>query len=83
MTPESTVLTRAEYSKGRVAWSSSGVPSTERLRLTFEPASVRAGGEVLPKRDLGTSQPYGWWTHDATTGLTVVHHVSEADVVVT
>lgn len=77
-----TVLSRAEYAEGRVAWSSSGVPSTERLRLTFAPTSVRAGGDALPRRDPSAAQPLGWFSYDAATGLTRVHHTSAADVVV-
>lgn len=77
-----TVLTRAAYAKGRVEWSTSGLPSTERLRLTFAPRSVVAGGKALPRHDPSTLQPLGWWSHEEATGLTMVHHTSAKDVVV-
>lgn len=81
-----TVPTSVEYGLGRVAWESSSVPSTDRLRVTFNPQTVTAGGKPLPKRDCGDQRDKedgdGWWSYDEATGIVIVQHQSARDVVV-
>ena len=78
----------------QIRWTSSSVPSTDRLRLRAAPAAVSAGGQELPKRQRNHSwdergsaeaevDTYGWWTYDAATGLAVVMHAAAPDVVIT
>ena len=75
----------------QIKWTSSSVPSTDRLRLRAVPAAVSAGGQALPRRGRGgvggvggeVGAADGWWSYDAATGLAVVMHAAAADVVVT
>ena len=76
------VPSAVSYQPGRVAWNSSSVPSTERLRLSFSPVSVSAGGTPLPRLETSANPTAGWWTHNKTTGLVVVMHEAASDVVV-
>ena len=43
-------ISQVAYSPGVVKWTSSRLPSTDRLRLSFTPHTVTAGGVLLPKR---------------------------------
>ena len=72
----------------QIKWTSSSVPSTDRLRLRAVPAAVSAGGQALPRRGPGgvggeVGAADGWWSYDAANGLAVVMHAAAADVVVT
>jgi hypothetical protein len=82
----STVPTALELAGkgGAVSWTSSSYPSTDRLRLSFTPVTVTAGGIKLPnKKGLGTaSDGAGWWEHDPKTGAVQVNHMLAADVVI-
>lgn len=72
----------------QIRWTSSSIPSTDRLRLRAAPAAVSAGGQGLPRRQ-GSAEAeaevdtHGWWTYDAATGLAVVMHSAAPDVVIT
>ena len=81
------VPTAVEIGTDSLAWTSSTVPSQERLLVTFVPTSVTAGGEQLPHRtvryDRGgrkDGDDAGWWTFDSDTGMVVVQHNIAADV---
>jgi hypothetical protein len=91
---------RCSYASGRVSWTSSSVPSIDRLRVSFTPITVTAGGKPLQKRTSreaamllsltgvhtdsagNTDAGGGWWSHNEATGLVVVSHDTDADVVV-
>ena len=80
-----TVPTSVAYAEGSVAWTSSGVPSTDRARITFVPTTVTAGGLPLPPHAnvaAAGDAKGGWYNYNAATGLLVVHHAEAADVVV-
>lgn len=90
---EAAAPVEVEYHTGRVSWTSSAVPSTDRLRVTFTPGNVTAGGVVIPRRPLtrsavtseagGETDGLDWWSFDIETSLITVVHTSAPDVVVT
>ena len=79
------------YKPGEVAWTSSSIPSTDRLRVSFAPQSVVAGGVPLPRRHAGGAAGLGpgdtaagadWWSYDPADGRMVISHATAHDVVV-
>jgi hypothetical protein len=54
-----TVPKAVTYHPGLISWTSSGLPSTDRLRVSFVPSTVTAGGEQLPRRNLGRDHSHG------------------------
>jgi hypothetical protein len=76
------------YRPGLISWTSSGLPSTDRLRLRVScvPSSVTAGGQQLPRRNLGRGHSRGdiveeaeasaggWWTSNPENGVAVATH---------
>jgi hypothetical protein len=91
------VPTAVRYSPGRVSWTSSSTPSTDRLHASFTPVTITAGGKALPKRTGGAhglggsdsseaavgDEAAGWWTYDPATGIVVVQHQTEPSIEVT
>eukprot|EP00039_Didymoeca_costata_P008058 m.107438 g.107438 ORF g.107438 m.107438 type:complete len:138 (-) comp13928_c0_seq1:264-677(-) len=75
------VAKKVQYkSAGSVEYTTSGVPSTDRLRLSFTPTTVSAGTTKLPQKDNDQCASPGCWTFDSKTGVLVVTHTIATDV---
>jgi hypothetical protein len=75
----SSLVTKAEYTASRIAYSTYGKDSVEVLRLKSAPASVSAGGKPLVK---STSPNGPGWTWDPAKLVLVVRHTGASDVVI-
>ena len=79
----SSIVTRVDYTPGRIAWSTFDPDATETLRLPARPDAVTVGDDRLVERvDLDDE---GWTAHPLSTGgfVVLVRHHAPADVVVT
>jgi len=71
------VVTRVEYGKGRVAYSTFDKAAVDVLRLDFVPDRVMVGGRVVPRR-MGLERE--GWTFEEKTRVLRVRHVVSGDV---
>ena len=77
------VVTRVDYSPGRVAWSTFDGDATETLRLTARPSRVTAAGLRLSQRSALDRQGFTVWPLASGGFLVRVRHRSSGEVVVT
>ena len=88
------VVSAVYYGKGRIAYSTcdAAAPSKDVLRLAFEPRSVSAGGQPLPRQRLpshsgrraGGEGQNGFTVKPLPNGdcLVTIRHAGQRDVVV-
>lgn len=76
----SSIVKSVSYGSGTVNYQTFDQSSVEKLHLTKEPTSVKAGGTTLSKRsDLSQAG----WTFDSGSGVLQISHTNSGDVAIT
>lgn len=76
----SSIVKSVTYGSGTINYQTFDQSSVEKLHLTKEPSSVKAGGATLSKRnDLSQAG----WTYDSSSGVLHINHATSGDIAIT